>query len=172
MQGNREKGTRRVTNLNVAKYFREIGRAALQALPILLANEHMPTTHPLLQHPAINNQEFREYAAVQAQHSMRMMAQFRLLETPVLGPVFTQSTPMGNMTSPLGTQEGRRSIMTGAVVTYAATVAAAHNQARGVDLSEGGGVPAYQPARARLADGMPLSKQPTAGTRSGCQCGP
>ena len=66
------------------------------------------------------------------------MAQFRLLETPVLGPVFTQSTPMGNMTSPLGTQEGRRSIMTGAVVTYAATVAAAHNQDRGVDLSEGG----------------------------------
>lgn len=49
MQVNREKGTRRVTNLNVAKYFREIGKAALQALPILQAQELIPATHPVLQ---------------------------------------------------------------------------------------------------------------------------
>lgn len=137
LQLNRDKKTRRTTNLNVARYFKEIGMAALQALPILQAHGSIPETHPVLQHPAINNQHYRMYAAKQADYSMRLMQQYQLLETPVLGPVFTQCTPLGNMTSALATQDERYGLMTGAVISYAATTAAAYTQDVGVDLSAG-----------------------------------
>jgi hypothetical protein len=137
LQLNRDPKTRRVTNLHVAKYFKEVGRAALQALPILQAYGVIPATHPVLQHPAVNNEHYRMYAQKQAPYSMRLKEQYQLLETPVLGPVFTQSTPLGNMTSALATQDERHGLMTGAVISYAATTAAAYTQAAGVDLSAG-----------------------------------
>ena len=58
------------------------------------------------------------YAKKQATYSMRLKEQYQLLETPVLGHVFTQSTPLGNMTSALATQEERHGLMTGAVISY------------------------------------------------------
>ena len=135
MQLNKERVGYPVTNKNVAQYFREIGTAALQAVPYLQAEGLIADTHTLLQHPAFNNEEYREYAAQQAAYSKRVMAQFKLLETPVLGPVFTQATAQGNMSSALGTQDSRQNMMTAAVVTYAASAAAAYTQARGANLS-------------------------------------
>lgn len=121
----------------MARYFEFVGTVGLQGLAVLLARGLIPQGHVLLQHPAINNDEYRQYAQKQAEFSMRMEQQFKLLETPVLGPVFTQVTPLGNMTSALIGQQERASIMTGAVLTYASTAAAAYSQARGVDFGAG-----------------------------------
>lgn len=137
LQRNRDKATRNVTSLNVARYFEYTGTVALQGLPVLQARGYIGPGHVLLQHPAINNEQYRQYAVKQADYSMRLAQQFKLLETPVLGPVFTQVTPLGNMTSALISQQERASIMTGAVVTYASTAAAAYSQARGADLGAG-----------------------------------
>lgn len=137
LQRNRDKATRNITSLNVARYFQYAGRISLQAVPLLQARGHIQPGHVLLQHPAINNEQYCQYALKQADYSMRLAQQFRLLETPVLGPVFTQATPLGNMTSALIGQQERASIMTGAVITYASTAAAAYSQARGVDLGAG-----------------------------------
>ena len=133
---NRDKETRNVTALNVARYFLEIGTAALQALPILQAYGLIKRSHPLLQHPAINNDHYREYAAKQASYSIQLAEHFKLLETPVLGPVITQATPVGHLSSAVMTEDQRYNLVTGAVVTYAATSAAALTQAQGVDLSD------------------------------------
>jgi hypothetical protein len=136
-QANRITDTRNVTALNVAKYFLEIGTAALQALPLLEAQGLIKPNHPLLQHPAISNESYRQYAARQARYSMSLMEQFKLLETPMLGPVITQASPLGNISSALIGQDQRHSLRSAAVITYAATTAAAYTQATAVDLSAG-----------------------------------
>lgn len=136
-QANRSTDTRNVTALNVAKYFLEIGTAVLQALPLLQAQGLIKPHHPLLQHPAINNEDFRRYAVGQARYSMSLMEQFKLLETPMLGPVITQASPLGNISSALIGQDQRHSLRSAAVITYAATTAAAYTQAAAVDLSAG-----------------------------------
>jgi hypothetical protein len=121
----------------VAKYFLLIGTAALQALPLLLAKGYA-NNHPLLQHPAINNPDYKAYAQQQLRCVRRLEGIWQLCQTPVMGPVFSMvAGDQGVVSSAECTEQERSDMLVNGCTAFAVAATTASSVAVGSGLNDG-----------------------------------